>query len=183
MKRRKLVGSRVSIAEVMTLVFLAALDVRAIRSCLFQEGGTTDLLLSTGGMLMLNVLGVGLLFLRRKLRSRESAPFLMGFEIGGGLALLFYVGSSVLFPVLLLNHFKTVFAPLIAHMASSRIGRSGYFVTCLELLVMAYFTALLSGPALIAGWYARRRKRHVLARVPSWSSPGRGSETRTSGAN
>jgi hypothetical protein len=162
------VGSRVSIAEIMTLVFLAALDIRAIRSLLLEEGGPTDLFLSTGGMPMLNVLGVGLLVLRRKLRSKESAPFLMGFEIGGGLALLFYVASSVLFPVPLLIHFKTVFVPLIAYLASSRIGRSGYFVKCLELLVMAYFTTLLSGPALIAGWYARRRKRNVSTRVPSW---------------
>ncbi len=150
--------SRLSIAEVMTLVFLAALDIRSIRSFLFHEGGPTDMLLSTGGPPMLNVLGLCFLLSRRKSRRMESAPFLIGFEIGGGLALLLYAASCVLLPVSLLNHFKSVFSPLIPYLASSG---SRYFIQLLELAAMAYFTTLLLIPALIAGWYARRRKRDV----------------------
>ena len=158
--------SRVSIARIMALTVLAAIDTRAIRSSLLQEGGPADALIWSGGTPMLNVLAVGFVALQMKSQGRVAAPFLTGFEIGGGLAWLFYAAISTMFPAQVLNHFKRVFAPLIDYLVTTRVGTSGYFVTVLELALMAYFTTLLLVTAVIGGWWARRRAQ-------ARSAPGR----------
>ncbi len=151
-------GKRLSIAEVMTVILLSAIDFRAIRSILDQEGGPTDLLLSTAGMLVVNVLAVGMLALRRRLRRGESAPFLVAFEAVGGSSLLIYMLGALLYPVVLLDHFKVVWSPYIRYMASLPIGRTRYFLFMIELAILVHFALVLLVPAMIVGLRARSRR-------------------------
>ena len=154
--------TRISLAEVMTVILLSAIDVRAIRSIIYHEGGPTDALLSTAGTLVFTILGAGLLALRRRRRRGVSAPFLMGFEIVGGSCLLIYSLAAVLLPELLLDHFKGFWSPCILYIASTTIGRSKYFILTVEMAMMVHFSAILLIPAMITGLLGR-----YLKRVPS----------------
>jgi hypothetical protein len=146
---------RISIATLMAVVFLGAIDCRAIRSILYQEGGPTDALLSTAGMVVLNVLGIGMFSLRRRLGRGEAAPFLVAFEIVGGSCLLGYSLAAVFVPDLLLRHFLGVWRPYINYMAASRIGMTAYFRFTVESALMLYFAMALLVPATIAGLCVR----------------------------
>ena len=151
--------TRVSIAEVMTVILLIAVDIRGIRSIVYQEGNPTDALLSTAGTLVFTVLGAGMLDLGRRRRRGEFTLFLIGFEIAGGTGLLLFSLVAVRLPDLLLDHFKGVWSSYISYMARTSMGRSGYFIFTIELAMIVHFSTILLIPAIIAGLLVRGRKR------------------------
>ncbi len=166
---------RVSIAEIMAAILLIGADVRAVRSILGQEGGPTDALLSSAGMVVLTVLGAGLFVLRRRWRRGEASPSLLAFEVAGGFLLLVYVVAAVFVPDVLLGHFKWAWSGYIRYMAASSLGMTGSFIYTVELAMMAHFSAILLIPAAIAGLVARaRRARDAGGRLSClrpWNCP------------
>lgn len=78
-----------SIAALMCVVAIAAVDAYLIRQMDLGEENA-EILGAAGIFVMVQVLGEGLL---RIISSREKpSPFLLGFEVGGTLAILAYLG-------------------------------------------------------------------------------------------
>jgi hypothetical protein len=89
---------RFSIAWIMTIVVVAAIDFAAIRAL---DGTNTIIggLMAIGSMPMAGILVLGILSLVRAIMGRgEIRPFLIGFEVVGWTVLLLYTGSPILFP-------------------------------------------------------------------------------------
>src|SRR5215472_12261687 len=87
-------GLTTSIAGLMAVVTLAALDCVAVRSPLSGRS-LTGVLWLVGGLPMANVLTVGLLpLLLGRPRRWDGRPFLVGFVALGALALMLYAALT-----------------------------------------------------------------------------------------
>jgi hypothetical protein len=78
---------RFRIAWLMVAVAIAGINFAAIRALLDLNGTAAQLLL-VGALPMANVLIVGIMIARQRVRSR---PFLLGFEVFGAIALALYI--------------------------------------------------------------------------------------------
>jgi hypothetical protein len=145
------------IAWIMVAVAIIAVDFGAIRAATGAGTWLAVGLLLVGALPMANVLVVGMLIARQRLRSR---PFLLGFEGFGAIALALYIylaTSSPLSPLSaegpIESYLRLAFDPL-----NAVIRPYGPFVrSAIQLLVGVL---MLIGPqlvfALIGGFLSRR---------------------------
>jgi len=137
---------RFSIAEMMAIVALAALDCWAIR---LKGTVSTVRLLVVGALPMLNFLVVGLLFcLGRRTRSRISSTFLVAFEVTGWVALLMFVAVCVQASESLTVHLSYALSPFLNAMGFRPYSPADFVWR--YAVAMCYLTA----PQLAAAWVA-----------------------------
>ena len=159
---------RFRIAWLMVAVAIAAIDFAAIRALLGLGASLVWGLLLVGALPMANVLIVGILIARQRVKSR---PFLLGFEVFGAIALALYIylaTSSPLSPLSakgpLESYLLLVFDPL-----NAVIGSNQPFVRAAIVLLVGI--PMLVGPqlvfAVIGGLLSRRFKITITP------SPGR----------
>jgi hypothetical protein len=163
---------RFRIAWIMVTVAIAAIDFAAIRALLGLGASLVWGLLLVGALPMANVLIVGILIARQRVKSR---PFLQGFEVFGAIALALYIylaTSSPLSPLSakgpIESYLVLVFDPL-----NAVIGSYHPFVRAANgsLLGLLVGIPMLVGPqlvfAVIGGLLSRRFKITITP------SPGR----------
>lgn len=141
---------RISIAEIMVIVAIVAVDCLAIR-------GLPDLVLYPlvfGGLPFQIVLVIGLLVLfgRRKRRDKPLS-FLAGIEVVGWIGLLVYVAVCFQAPISLDQHLSRTLGPVVRAITSQQ---SAADYICRFGIAMAYLTMLQLIPALVAGWICHR---------------------------
>jgi hypothetical protein len=132
-------------AWIMVAVAIAAINFGAMRA-LFDPGSVGVLLLF-GALPMANVLIVGILIARQRVRSR---PFLLGFEVFGALALSIYVLLSFIadWPGPIISYLELVWNPLngvIGAYPPPAQSAIGVFVGILMLLGPQLAFALIGG--------------------------------------
>jgi hypothetical protein len=150
--RKAVRRARCSMAGLMALVVIAALDCAAIRSPLSGRPLTAILLL-LGALPMANILAVALLPLIQRHRARlERRACLVGFEIVGWVALLLYAFCAVHHSDFLLDIVLRPLRPIRVQ------GRSAF----LTVVCMALLTPQLA-PALLGGWLCGRY--HLRVRI------------------
>jgi hypothetical protein len=137
---------RISIAEIMVIVAIAALDCLAIRvrSVLILYP------LIFGGLPMQIALVIGLLILfRQRKRGDKPFPFLMGFEVVGWVGLLVYVAVCFQAPQSLDQHLSHTLGPVVSALGFQRFA-ADFILRC--GIALTYLTMLQLIPALVAGW-------------------------------
>ena len=141
----------ISIAEVMAIIALVAVDCLAIRIDPFW----TFPYLILGGLPMQIALVIGLLRMyRRRKRMEKSLPFLIGFEAVGWISLLMYVVICFRAPVAIDQH--------LVHTLSFLVDRSVTFPLSTGNLIyrgtlaMSYLSAPQLAAALVAGLVSQR---------------------------
>jgi hypothetical protein len=89
---------RFSIAELLIVVLIIAIDCAALRVAL-RSDEPRWILMGLGAAPMGALLAIGLLIQARQVRCRDwVSPALIGFEVLGGLALLNFTASSLVLP-------------------------------------------------------------------------------------
>lgn len=149
---------RISIAEIMVIVAIVAVDCLAIR-------GTPDQVLYPlvfGGFpfQIALIIGLQVLFGRRK-RGDKSLPFLMGFEVVGWISLLVYVAVCFQAPMSLDQHLSRTLGPVLNAIGEPRSPTA--HTVCRFGTAMAYLMMLQLIPTLIAGWVWTRLSRKTLS--------------------
>lgn len=139
----------------MSIIALVAFDCLAIR----VGSPLTVYSLSFGGLPMQLVLVIGLLLVFRRRRQHErQLPFLIGFEVVGGISHLIFVAVCVQAAPSLDRHMVHTLSPLLA--ATGFQTFSAVDLTWRIALGMTYLTALQMVPALVAGlisqWWSRQ---------------------------
>jgi hypothetical protein len=156
---------RISIAEIMAIVALAALDCLALR---MGRSPAANRCLVFAGMPMQIILAIGLLPILRRRRRRETpSRFLVGFEVGGGICLLAYVSACVQATESLVWHLTSTLTPVLNALGFLPYSTADY--TCRYGLAMAYLTAPQLAAALVAGWINHSGFRHAPADLTAFS--------------
>jgi hypothetical protein len=143
---------RFSIAWIMAIIVIAAIDLAAIRA-LDETNTVIGPLIIIGSMPMASILILGIPNLVRGSTGRgKIRPFLVGFEGVGWTVLLVYTGSAILFAESVAEAID-----LSAYFLMSLIGVDtfqlfGLFVLVLLLLLPQMFVAL------VGGWLNQRFK-------------------------
>ncbi len=141
-----------SIAELMAIVAIVALDCLAIRA---TQGSLTMPYLLVGGSPMQIVLAIGLLLmLRRRRRMEKSLSFLVGFEIVGWISLLLYVDFCFRAPLVIDQQLKQALNPLLGATGSGPFSLPVMIYRI--LLVMVCLTVPQLTVASIAGWFSQQ---------------------------
>ncbi len=150
-----------SIADMMAIVVLVALDCLAIR----MGSALTGEPLVFGGVLTQGALVIGLVLVsRRRRRMEKPLPFLIGFVVVGWICHLAYVAVCILYAEPLTMHLTSTLMPVVSATGFERstwpdlISRIG--------IIMSYLTALQLVPALVAGvisqWWWKRTHRETM---------------------
>ena len=149
---------RISIAQIMVIVAIAAVD------CLVIRGMPDQVLypLVFGGLPFQIVLVMGLLIsFRRRKRGDKPLPSLLAFEFVGWISHLVYVAVCFQSPQSLDQHLGRTLGPVVRAIG---VPRSPTADIILRVgLAMAYLTMLQMIPALIAGWVWTRWSRPTLS--------------------
>jgi hypothetical protein len=141
-----------SIAEMMVIVAIVALDFGAIRS---GTSGLATPYLVFGGAPMQGVLVIGLLLMfHRRRRVPKPVPFLLGFEVVGWIGHLVYVVLCLQAAESLDRHMVAVLTPLLNAMGASLASLDWISRYALG---MAYLAAPQLAVALVGGWISQRR--------------------------
>jgi hypothetical protein len=136
---------RCSIAGLMAVIGLVALDCMTIRTPLSGLSLTVGMLL-LGGLPMTNILAAGLLPLLSGRSGRGAdRPWLVGFEVVGWIALLLYASCAYYHPDALREG-------LVDALRSLRVLGNPAFLAG----VVAVLSAPQLGLALLGGWLNRR---------------------------
>ncbi len=137
-----------SIAEMMAIIVLVALDCLVIRA---RQQPLTWIYLVVGGLPMQSALvsGLFLMFRRRRL-SKKWLPFLIGFEVVGWISFLMYVDLCFRAPIAIDQHLQQALNPLLGASGSGPFSLPVLIYR--SLLAMSYLTAPQLVVALIAGW-------------------------------
>ena len=137
---------RFSIAWIMTIVVVAAIDLATIRWLLVTDSAIGELILF-GSMPMASILLFGLPSLVRALVGRgKICPFLMGFEAVGWAFLLVYAGSVTLYPDSIAVNLSKAFELLpIDYNTPFWQSWQGIFCDMLFLLIPQLVVALIGG--------------------------------------
>lgn len=156
---------RFSIADLMALTILIALDCLAVRAA-WHSNDNRVILIFFGALPLLNILVVGLPILGKKSRRREAVSFLVGFQVAGWLLfsmdlvaiLAFSEGSIVLFGRLTkpLESLTEAMFPVGLAIAIA--------------VVMAMMTIPQLVVAYVAGALNRRYRIRIERRVPATSA-------------
>jgi hypothetical protein len=168
---------RFSIARIMAIIILAALNLAAIRAL---DGTSTEWggLIVFGSMPMASILVLGLPCLVKGVWGRsQTHPFLIGFEGVGWTILLFYTGASLLFP-------SFIGETLVKGMRVLGITNSPdpVWQVCMIIAGVLFLPLPQLVAALIGGWLNQRfkiriiierRQEHRLGTTRSCGSPGR----------
>jgi hypothetical protein len=141
---------RWSIAEIMAIVAMAALDCLAIR---LKGSNSTLRFLIVGGLPMQTVLLVGLLHMYRRRREKPSL-FLVGFEVAGWMSLLIYASVCVRANESLTWHLSYSLMPLLNATGFRSYSMADYLWR--YGIAMSYLTAPQFATALVAGWINQR---------------------------
>ncbi len=177
---------RISIAWVMEIVILVAVDLAAFRAAFRAANGTTSLppigtligvLVVYGAMPMASILVFGIPTLIKMFRRNDkSRPFLMGFEAAGWEIVLTYTVASVLSPFWVAGNLELL-AGEVVQLIPASMRESIVVVMLLMLLIMLPQLAV----ALMGGWFnwkfkisitvERRRTAGVEANGPSPAQP------------
>jgi hypothetical protein len=148
---------RFSIASIMTIIVIVALDLAAIRAL---DGTSTVIggLIVFGSMPMASILVLGLPSLVRALVGRgQIRPFLIGFEAVGWTVLLIYTGSAILFPDSVAEHLSKAIQLLpIDFNTPFWQGWQGIIG---EMLIVMIPQLVI---ALIGGWLNQRFKIRII---------------------
>ncbi len=141
---------QISIAEIMALVVIAALDCLALRI-----GGSPPAVryLICGGLPMQSVLVIGLLPMLRQ-RAEKPTPFLMGFEVVGWICLLTYVVVCIKATNPLIWHLSYTLYPVLNVTCFPSYSTADYVWR--YVVVTTYLTVPQIAAALVAGWSNRR---------------------------
>jgi hypothetical protein len=154
---------RFSISALMAVVLLVALDCLAFNTLLDRPLFHRHLseLIVVGALPMANILAVGLIRLltERNMRSL-TRPFLVRFEVIGGVALLLFLASSCLATDLLHDGVEHALRPL-----SLRPGNPLFLVGAVTLLLLPQLAL-----ASVCGWLVRTY-RIVVERRPAGKEP------------
>jgi hypothetical protein len=156
---------RFRIAWIMVAVAIAAVDFGLIRASLGPRAILAVELLIIGALPMANVLVVGILIARQRLKSR---PFLLGFEVFGAIALALYIYLATSSPPSPLSaegpieaYLRLAFEPLYAVIGS-------YLPLVRAAIGLLLGIVMLVGPqlvfAVIGGLLSRRFKIDVTRR-------------------
>jgi amino acid transporter len=140
-----------SIAEMMAIVALVALDCMAIR----VGSPLTVYCLVLGGLPMQGALVVGLVIVFRRRREREKLlPFLTGFVVVGWICHLIYLSVCVQSADPLTLHLKQTLLPVENAMGFRRFSTADTMWNYVIAygLTAAYLTILQLIPALVGGW-------------------------------
>ncbi len=150
-----------SIAEMMAIIALVALDCLAIR----MGSPLTLYSVTFGGLPTQLVLVIGLLLVVRRRRRKEiQLPFLIGFEVVGWLGHLIFVAVSVQAAESLDRHLVHTLTPLLGATGS---GPYSPLVLIYRILLgMSYLTALQLVPALVGGWVSQRWSERTQPETP-----------------
>jgi hypothetical protein len=157
------IAPRFRIAWVMVAVAIVALDFWVIRALLGPHtsviGHQRDMFLLLGALPMANVLTVGMLAAQRRPGCR---PFLMGFEMFGGMALALFIALATCFPREVVMPYLTPFlAPVEMFIGP---GRPFVYIPIGGLVV----AVMLVGPqvvfALVGGVLSRKFKVTITPR-------------------
>ncbi len=144
---------RVSIAGIMTVVVLIALNCAVIRTLVhIRLGPPRDGLLLISVLPMANALFAVLIRVRAGIRRGAPRPFLIGFAAAGSAALGLYVALIMAFPHTVahaLDDSLTILDPL------TRRGIAG--IVAVVVLALAWNQLPILAPALMGGWFYRRR--------------------------
>lgn len=151
---------RFSIAWVMTIIIVAALDFAVIRAFLGMESDI-GVLMVVGAMPMASLLLLGIPSLAWKFSGRgKPHPFLIGFEAVGWPTVLFYTVSTILFPGSLAEDIVAVMLWLPIDF-NTPFWKSWWASAGCEafLLLMPQLV-----PALIGGWLTQRFEIRISIR-------------------
>lgn len=141
-----------SIAEVMAIVAIVAMDCLAIR---IAGSAPAIPFLVFGGFPMQSVLVIGLLLiLRRRRRTGRPFPFLLGFVVVGWIGHVIYVLLSIHAARAMDVHLGDMLGPMLRATGFQRFSVPDWIIRI--GLGMAYVTTFQLAPALIAGWISQR---------------------------
>jgi hypothetical protein len=145
-----------SIADLMVIVAIVALDSLAIREAITEAQGTPTLVfLVLGGLPMHSVLVIGLLLmLRRRKLGREPVPFLIAFEVVGSICLVIYVVLCFQTARPIDSHVRETLGPLLRSTGFQPFSPPDWVIRV--GLAMSYLTAPQLALALVGGWFSRR---------------------------
>jgi hypothetical protein len=145
-----------SIADLMVIVAIVALDSLAIREAITEAQGTPILVfLVLGGLPMHSVLVIGLLLmLRRRKLGREPVPFLIAFEVIGCVCLLVYVVLCFQSGRLIDTHLDDTLGPVLRATGFQPFSAPDWIIRV--GLAMSYLTAPQLAIALVGGWFSQR---------------------------
>ena len=145
---------RFSIAGLMAVVALAALDCLALRARPWYQHPAW-IVFQLGGVPMANALVLVLLAIGRRARGTAARRFLIGVEVVGWPALLLGVAGAAAAPAATLEYLLWTLGPLLRAVRGAGLGpAAGAFVT--HVLWGVFLMAHPLIPALIGGWAARR---------------------------
>jgi hypothetical protein len=140
-----------SIAEMMVIVAIVAVDFGAIR---MANSALATPYLAFGGAPMQSVLVIGLLLMfHRRRRVPKPVPFLLGFEVVGWIGHLVYVVLCLQAAESLDRHMVAVLTPLL--------NATGASLASLDWILrytlgMTYLAAPQLAVALVGGWINQR---------------------------
>jgi hypothetical protein len=137
-----------SIAEVMAIVAIVAVDCAAIRLRVDEN-------ILVGGLPMQSALVIGLLLVFRwRRRGDNRLPFLVGFEIGGWIASVILLAVCVFAPISLDQHLRHILAPFLRVTGSEPFSLA--YMACTLIIATSYLTAPQLAAALLVGWISKR---------------------------
>lgn len=181
---------RFSVASIMTIVVVAAIDFAAIRA-LDATNTVVGGMMAIGSMPMAGILVLGIPSLVKGLRDRgEIRPFLTGFEAAGWTVLLLYTSSATLFPGPVAAAFISVseFLAKVLGLDAADASDPGW-----QLFGLFFGMLILLLPqlafALVGGWLNRRFKfritveRRRATRLVTMSHSGDPRQVSMQGAN
>jgi hypothetical protein len=155
---------RFSIAGLMAIVVLAALDCAAFRALTGPRNGLAGNLFAYGVLPMANILAFGLPPLPGWRPGRgELHPFWGGFEVFGWAALLLSSAGAILTPGLMASYTETVLGPLGP--AFDRMGydpQSPAWLLAEALVLGSVLLLPLLLVALLGGWLSSRFRVKVV---------------------
>ena len=141
-----------SIAEMMAIVAIVALDCLAIR---VTQPAPSLVFLALGGLPMQIALVIGLLLMFRRRRLEKPFPFLIGFEVVGWICLLIYVVLCFQIPGRSIDrHLGETLGPMLR--ATGLEPFSTPDMICRFSLLLTYLSAPQLAIALLAGWFSQR---------------------------
>ncbi len=137
-----------SIAEMMAIIALVALECLAIRA---SQRSLTTIYLLVGGLPMQSPLVSGLfLMFRRRRRMEKSLPFLVGFAIVGWISLLIFGDICFRAPVAIDQHVSDTLSTSLTALGLQPFSTQD--IIWKVMVVSTYLTAPQLVVALIAGW-------------------------------
>jgi hypothetical protein len=148
---------RFSIAWIMAIIVIVAIDFAAIRA-LSSTGTLVGVLIAIGSIPMAGILMLGIPSLIKGLSGRGKVrPFLNGFEGVGWTILFVYTGSAILFPESIAGQFESVLNSLMKVMGWDAADTSDASWQLFWLFVAILILLLpQSVIALIGGWLNQR---------------------------